>query len=224
MTHLILFDIDGTLIHTHHAGVNAFYNTFRSEFKIENPSDRIHFAGRTDRSLVREFFQFHQIEASETNFQRFFDCYVFWLDYMLKKSEGEICQGADSFVSNLLKLDNPPMIGLLTGNIRLGAEIKLRHFYLWNYFEMGAFGDEEENRNTLALRAFEKGRKILGSSLTPEDVIVVGDTILDVKCAKAIGAKSLAVATGGATFEELQAATPTWCVPALGQISPQNIL
>src|SRR5256885_11677998 len=127
MFRLILFDIDGTLIRTGGAGVKAFARVFATEFSAVDGFERLKFAGRTDAGLVREFFKYHQIPATPANFERFFERYVFWLDHILKESKGEICAGVCEFIAALRALPQPPLLGLLTGNIRLAAEIKLRH-------------------------------------------------------------------------------------------------
>src|SRR5262249_50621200 len=80
MVRLVLFDIDGTLIRTGGAGVKAFAKVFAAEFDATDGFERLKFSGRTDVSLVREFFSFHQIEPTQQNFKRFFERYVFWLD------------------------------------------------------------------------------------------------------------------------------------------------
>ena len=98
------------------------------------------------------------------------------------------------------------MLGLLTGNIRLGAEIKLRHFNLWDAFQTGAFADDHEERDQIAAVARQRGSRILGTELRGDEVVVIGDTPLDIRCARAIGAKALAVATGGAKLAELETA------------------
>src|SRR5208282_3661739 len=126
MVQLVLFDIDGTLVHTGGAGIKAFAKTFATEFNALDGVERINFAGRTDVNLVREFFALHRIEATPDNFRRFFERYVFWLDQTVAQSNGGACRGVLKFIGDLLSLPAPPMLGLLTGNIRLGAEIKLR--------------------------------------------------------------------------------------------------
>ncbi|MFN3407572.1 MAG: HAD family hydrolase [Limisphaerales bacterium] len=202
MIRLVLFDIDGTLVHTGGAGVKAFAKVFASEFGADG-AERLRFAGRTDVSLVREFFQLHGIPATAANFARFFDRYVFWLDHILAHSHTEECPGVRALIHELEALPDPPLIGLLTGNIRLGAEIKLRHFGLWEHFVTGGFADDHEDRDRIAAAAKQRGERVLGRALAGEEVLVIGDTPLDIRCGRAIGARVLAVATGGSHMEEL---------------------
>ena len=155
MVQLVLFDIDGTLVHTGGAGIKAFAKTFATEFNAHNGVEKISFAGRTDVNLVREFFGIHRIEATPKNFRRFFECYVFWLDQMVAQSNSGVCQGVLKFLDDLSALSNPPRLGLLTGNIHLGAEIKLRRYDLWDVFEIGSFADDHEDRNQIATVALE---------------------------------------------------------------------
>jgi phosphoglycolate phosphatase-like HAD superfamily hydrolase len=224
MVRLVLFDVDGTLVHTGHAGTQAFAKTFATEFNAPNGVEKINFPGRTDVSLVREFFGYHNIPATSENFQRFFERFVFWLDQMIAQSNGEICRGVSEFLNDLRALPHPPMLGLLTGNIRLGAEIKLRRYGLWDLFETGGFADDHEDRNHIAAAALERGRRVLGEKLRPEEIVVVGDTQYDIRCGKFIGAKVLAVATGGAALEELKRHQPDWAVEDLTGVSALEIV
>lgn len=223
MIRLVLFDIDGTLLHTGGAGVKAFRKVFATEFKATAGFEQLKFAGRTDYSLVREFFNHHGIAASPENFQRFFERYVFWLDHILRESESRTCHGVLDFIKELRALPRPPVLGLLTGNIRLGAEIKLRHFHLWDVFETGAFADDHEERDQIAAIAHERGNRLLNEKLRGDQVLVIGDTPLDIRCARAIGAKVLAVATGGHPLEELQAHKPDWAVADLRKIKAAEV-
>ena len=181
------------------------------------------FAGRTDVSLVREFFRIHKLDESPTHFAQFFDRYVYWLDHILAHSVGNACLGVFEFIHDLQALERPPVLGLLTGNIKLGAEIKLRKFGLWDYFHFGGFADDHEDRDHIALAALERGRRVLGRDLQPSEVVVIGDTPYDVKCGKFIGAKTLAVATGGSPLDELRKWSPDWLVKDLTQIKMSEI-
>lgn len=223
MVRLVLFDIDGTLVHTGHAGTKAFAQTFAHVFGLKHGSEKMKFAGRTDVSLVREFFRIHGVPESRENFAQFFENYVFWLEQILGHSVGRECLGVRNFIDELLALPQPPAIGLLTGNIQLGAEIKLRHFELWDFFMMGGFADDHEERNHIAVAALARGRRVLDPHLQPHEVVVIGDTPFDVKCGKFIGAKTLAVATGGATREELLPHQADWTVADLTHLRASDI-
>ena len=120
-------------------------------------------------------------------------------------------------------LPEPPLFGLLTGNIRLGAEIKLRHFDLWKEFETGAFADDHEDRDQIAAVAHRRGSRVLRENLRGEQVLVIGDTPLDIRCARAIGAKVLAVATGGHPLAELKEHRPDWAVADLRGVSAEQV-
>lgn len=221
---LVLFDIDGTLIHTNRAGVTAFERTFASEFGIPGGTAGIRFAGRTDTGIVRDMFVKHGIEARPENFRRFFEAYLFWLDHILAGStRGGLFPGVLDFIRDSAALDRPPVVGLLTGNIRLGAEIKLRHFQVWDLFTLGAFGDEDEDRNRLAAIARERGSRHAGRSLAGEEILVIGDTPHDIACGRAIGARVLAVSTGGATAADLRSHQPDWLVTSLREITAAEV-
>jgi phosphoglycolate phosphatase-like HAD superfamily hydrolase len=111
---------------------------------------------------------------------------------------------------------------LLTGNIRLGAEIKLRRFKLWEEFEVGAFADDSMERNEIAAIAKRRGEMLLGQNLRGDEVIVIGDTPLDIACARAIGAKIIAVGTGMYRPKDLLPLQPDWAVESLEQLSARD--
>lgn len=224
MIELVLFDIDGTLVRTGGAGVEAFRKVFADEFRVTDGFEKLKFAGRTDTGLVREFFNYHNIPMTPENTGRFFEHYVFLLDHILSQGSPKHCEGVMDFINALRALPKPPLLGLLTGNIRLGAEIKLRHTGLWDIFKMGGFADDSEDRNLIAVAAKERGGRVLGKKLSGDQVIVIGDTPHDIRCGRYIDAKVLAVATGGATLEELKAHNPDWAVENLTHISAKEIV
>ncbi len=224
MTRLALFDIDGTLVRTGGAGVRAFAKTFASEFRIPEATRELNFSGRTDPSLVRECFQKHGIPTTRENFDHFFGVYPHWLAQYLNELPGGPCPGVFEVIEKLLHLPHPPTLGLLTGNIRLGAELKLRHYALWEFFELGAFSDEHEDRHQLAAIAHERGTRFRKAKIHPTEVLVIGDTPLDIACGKAIGAKTLAVATGSFSTNELATFKPDFVLEDLTGFSHSHLV
>lgn len=223
MIRVVLFDIDGTLIRTGGAGRLALDRAFALQFGIPDPLRDVSLAGRTDSSLARDCFRANEIPVTSENLSKLFDTYVFLLDYFLHRCHGATCAGVLRFIEGLRQMPHPPLIALLTGNILLGAEIKLRHFDLWPLFEFGAFADDHEDRNCLAEIAKKRAEDRLGRSLAGDEILVVGDTPLDVKCARAIGAHVLAVATGDYSCADLLLHTPTWVVEHLGHFETQSL-
>lgn len=223
MVKLVLFDIDGTLVHTGGAGMKAFAQAFRQEFGIRDGSEKLKFAGRTDVSLVREFFNHNGIDPTPDHFRRFFSVYVELLQEQVRACEGGIFPGIHRLLSELRALPEPPVIALLTGNIRRGAEIKLAHYNLWHEFAFGGFADDHEERDCIAAIAKQRGEAACGRPLSGQEVLVIGDTPLDIRCARAIRARVLAVATGGHSLAELEEHQPDWAVPDLSQLTAREI-
>ena len=223
MIRLVLFDIDGTLVHTGGAGTAAFTKTFARQFHLHHGTEKMKFAGRTDVSLVREFFRIHDVTATPEHFREFFEHYIFWLQHILEQNGGEMCRGVRELIRDLQTLPQPPVLGLLTGNVQIGAEIKLRHFGLWELFQFGGFADDHEERDQIAAAAFRRARRVLGQELQPQEVVVIGDTPFDVRCGKFIGAKTVAVATGGSKLEELKKCGADWTVEDLTRISAREM-
>ena len=127
-------------------------------------------------------------------------------------------------MADLFAINSRPVVGLLTGNIRRGADLKLRHFGIWEKFEMGAFADDSEDRNGIAATAKQRGEAIAGRALRGEEIVVIGDTPLDIRCAQSIGAKCLAVATGIHSRAVLAEARPTWAVNQIAELGVAQVL
>ncbi|MCE9553039.1 MAG: HAD hydrolase-like protein [Planctomycetes bacterium] len=202
-----LFDIDGTLINTGRAGRAAFYATLEHEFQFPAPHHDVAFSGRTDRSIVRDLFHHHEIENTPENTSRFFTAYWKQLPLMLNGRGGVVLPGVEALLVQLAGRQDVA-IGLLTGNTQIGAGMKLGHFGLMQYFSFGGYGDQHLDRNHVAAEALQAAGEFLGKNVEPTNVWVIGDTPLDIRCARAIGAHAVAVATGGHSLDELAQAKP----------------
>jgi phosphoglycolate phosphatase len=220
---VILFDIDGTLIRTGGAGVKAFARASERVFGIRGGTDHLSFHGRTDTSLIREYLEFHGLEVNAANRERFLEAYLSLLAEQLTDHAGETCPGVSRFLRACRSITPTPLIGLLTGNVRLGAELKLRAHNLWEEFSIGGFGDDDEDRNRIAAIAHRRSEQAIGASIPGEQVLVIGDTGRDVACARAIGARCLAVATGGVSEADLARSGPDWLVASLEQVHPEDL-
>ena len=224
MTRLVLFDIDGTLIRTGGAGLRAFGRAAEAVFQRPGGTDRLHFHGRTDTSLVREFLRINDIPDRSWNVRHFLDAYVFLLAWELEAGAGGLCPGVRELIAGLRALPEPPLLGLLTGNVRLGAALKLAAHGLAAEFVTGACGDDHESRTQLAVIAHDRASRLFGRRLEGEEIIVIGDTPADIECAHHIGARCVAVATGGNSLPELLEHSPVLAVESLDQLSTLRLL
>jgi phosphoglycolate phosphatase-like HAD superfamily hydrolase len=200
---VLLFDIDGTLIRSGGAGKAAMEEALRSEFGVREIIDRVPFAGRTDPSISHDLLRLHGQEPSAENIQRLRTAYLNNLPKTLKKFGGTVLPGVRDLL-DCLRSERNILLGLLTGNVRAGAECKLNHFDLWHYFPFGAFADGIHERDDIARAATTGIAHHVGRTISPENIWVIGDTPSDVKCARAIGARAVAVATGWNSLTELQ--------------------
>jgi phosphoglycolate phosphatase-like HAD superfamily hydrolase len=214
---LILFDIDGTLLTSGGAGERALRLGFRDRFGIDDDLSSVEIAGRTDSGIVREMLAAHRLPATPENIAAFLDGYLHHLAEEIPRTPGRLLPG----ILPLLDALQPRadiVLALLTGNLARGAEIKLRHYGVWHFFEFGAFADDHHDRNQLGPFAQARARAQRGIEFPPERIFVLGDTPHDIACARAIGAKAIAIATGKFTRAELAAHAPDFLFEDLGDL------
>jgi phosphoglycolate phosphatase len=207
---VLLFDIDGTLIRSGGAGKLAMEAALTTAFGVPEVIDRVNYSGRTDPGIAHELLTLHGIESTPENLQKLQAEYLAHLPQALRRRHGEVLPGV---VEALRRERREAVVGLLTGNVKAGAEIKLKHFGLWDFFPFGGFADGLADRDDVARRALTEAEAHVGRSVDPHDVWIIGDTPADVKCARAIGANAVIVATGWHTHAELLAAEPDHFLP-----------
>jgi phosphoglycolate phosphatase len=207
MRKLVLFDIDGTLVLTGAAGLRAMNKACAELVGHADALAGIPVAGRTDRIILSDVAERVGRPMDAALLQELREKYVAHLrDEIQLPGRGTkaVMPGVRPLLDALAQRDDV-FVGLLTGNFESGARIKLEHFDLWRYFRCGAFGDDSPDRNALVPFALERARGWGLPDITPEHILVVGDTPHDVACARAVGAVPVAVATGMFSIEQLQA-------------------
>lgn len=214
MPNVYLFDIDGTLITTGGAGRKALLRTFEVLFDRGDAFDEIHFGGMTDRAIVRAGLTSIGEEPSEGRIDEVLKGYVEVLHDEVRNAtryapHPGITEALDALA------DTSHAIGLGTGNIQEGARIKLSRLQLYERFAFGGFGSDHEDRAELIRIGAERGAAHLNVHVSECRVVIVGDTPKDIAAAEAIGAESLAVATGSFTVEQLEAAGATHAYQSL---------
>lgn len=192
---LLLWDIDGTLISTGAAGQRAIALATAQRFGGSGDLDGVEIAGRTDTGIAHQILAKYGEPITEENMGAFLKLYLQLLAHELPRSQGRVLPG----VLELLKrAENGPdtVLGLLTGNLRRGAQLKLEHYQLWHFFAFGAFADDHHDRNELGAFALTRAQKGTGEKFLPAQVDVIGDTGHDIACGRAFGARTIAIATG----------------------------
>jgi len=191
----ILFDIDGTIMDSGGAGTRAMDTAFMELFSVRNAFQTISMAGKTDMQILKEGLELHNIDYSNGVIPEFYRSYIRYLKQNIGDALGHVKPGIREALREL-QAQKEFILGLLTGNIEEGARIKLDFFGLNDYFNIGAFGNDDEDRDRLLPVAVDKLFKRNSLHVSFRDCIVIGDTPRDVSCSKPYGAFSVAVATG----------------------------
>jgi phosphoglycolate phosphatase len=184
---------------------------FEDVFGMRDVFDGVPMAGRTDMGILEDGALRAGADLSDENRRRFRERYLVRLEEVLPGSRAHtsshygILPGVQRLLEALALRDDV-FSALLTGNCHEGARIKLQYFDLWKFFRCGAFGDEATDRNHLFAVAMERAFACGAPRVAARDVMIVGDTVLDVACAKAAGARSVGVATGPSDVDTLRSA------------------
>ncbi len=212
-----LFDIDGTLLLTEGAGRDAMGLALRDEFGIADDLSGIAFAGRTDPLIVGDIAARHGLRFENGAWESYWARVYAHMRALMTPPRGGLLPGVAPLLDAIAA--EPTWVrALLTGNMREMARIKLDAFGIHDRFAFGAFGDDGPDRNALARVAVTRARERTGVS--PERCVVVGDTEHDVACARAAGARVVAVATGSRTRDALAALGPDLLLDDLADAAP----
>ncbi|MFO0594018.1 MAG: HAD family hydrolase [Myxococcaceae bacterium] len=211
---VLLFDIDGTLITTGGAGRRAIDRAFGELHGDPSACSQFSFSGMTDRAIARQGLSTLGKPHDDAAIDALLAVYVRALAEEVQKTPADkyrVHPGMHEAIA--AGLERGMAVGLGTGNVKEGARIKLERVGLYAHFSFGGFGDDHELRPELIRAGAERGKAKLG--VREARVVVIGDTPKDVSAAQAIGAESVAVATGGHKLEELRACGATWAFGSL---------
>ncbi len=198
---LVLFDIDNTLLWTGGAGTLAMARAFRDLYGVEDAFRNVEFSGRTDTAILKTALSLHSLLDGDLPLQveRFKASYVVHLrDTVRETTGGRVLPGISPLLDDLVQRDGV-RLGLATGNFHGGAEVKLTHYGLRDYFRTGGFGEDSEDRSLVVGKAIER----TGGAGFSGPAVVIGDTVHDITAARANGAFALGVATGRTSADEL---------------------
>lgn len=219
---LLLFDIDGTLVNTLGAGKAALRVAMQSVYGETGPIESFDFHGRTDPAIVRGLLRSVGWPDAkiEKGFRSTWEAYLTALERELQERNGRL-QTYPGVTELLDELDGDPRfaVGLVTGNMEGGASRKLEAAGLAGRFGFGAFGSDSERREDLPPIARVRAQSTYHRRFDMSAAVVVGDTPEDIRCARANGARVLAVATGRHSADELGEHAPDAVFGDLGDTS-----
>ena len=209
---LLLFDIDGTLLQSNGVGRRAVESSLEDRLGHPVDTSSVPFSGKTDPQIFREILSDREIVPEppadlEAAVREACDAYAQRMHELWDEAEVDALPGAVDLVRQL-HADNTPL-GLLTGNLEGMAFLKVERIGLGPEFPFGAYGSDSEHRNELPLVALERARAMGAVDLQPEELVLIGDTPRDIEAARAVGAKSVGVATGRFSTSQLEEAGAT---------------
>lgn len=213
---ILFWDIDGTLLKTAKAGLYAFEQVIQEFFSMPFDFSTINTAGMTDYYIAHQVIELAtKRQPTQQEISHFIARYEEILPHHLAARPGHLTPSVKEILTYLHH--QPDYISLLlTGNTAIGAKIKLTHYGLHDFFDFtaSAFCNDCFNRTEISSLALSIVQKQY-PSVTLDQIYIIGDTPNDIHCGKAIGARTIAVATGRYSLEELKNYNPWWAVSTL---------
>ena len=211
MPRLVLFDIDGTLVSSRGGiGRRAISRVMSGLHGAPVEVSVEECAGRPDPQIVRRVFERlgYGREEAQALLPRALGLYLDALEATYSEQAGAYCHAGVPELLARLEGESGLVLGLLTGNLERGARIKLGPFGLNRHFPFGAFGSDHEERHLLPAVAVERALRTTGTRFEGKDIVIIGDTVHDVRCGRHLGVTAVAVASGPTSREDLAAEGP----------------
>lgn len=208
--HVLFWDIDLTLLSTARAGIFALEDAAREVLGVDPDYSELHTAGLTDSQIARMLMKEYRVEETPELVGRFLRAYEARLPARLPERQGGVLDGVREILDDVRERPGVHSL-LLTGNTRAGAAAKLAHYGLDGYFKDGTFCLDMDDRDAIARRALDVAAEALGAPPDLDRTFVIGDTAHDIACGKAIGVRTIGIASGVVSAEELERHEP-WLV------------
>ena len=197
--------------------MRALKLVIEKRYGVQDDLHDVEIAGRTDSGIAASILKKYGVNGADENVSDFLDEYVRFLGQTISTTDGNILPGMSEILTRM-KARPDRVLGLLTGNVKRGAELKLQHYGLWGFFEFGAFSDDHHDRNQLGGFARARAEEKHGHDFDAAQIDVIGDTGHDVACGRAFGARTVAIATGGWSREQLAAHKPDFLFDDLANV------
>ena len=199
---LLLFDIDGTLLHANGSGRQAIEQALSETFERPISTEGVTFSGRTDPGIMRDILSQNSVPPTTPNIERAISAYESLVLNAGNPGDVTLIPGVRSLLDQLASRSDVTL-ALLTGNIRSMAFWKLQAVQLEPHFSFGAFGSDDGERRNLPPIAVRRAKEHTGRTFVGSDVVIIGDTQHDIQCGRGIGAFSVGVCTGSYSRDDL---------------------
>lgn len=211
---LIFFDINGTIIERDSRTDEAYTKAANKLLSVENAMKNIDNSARSDMDVFREVLSNHNLKYSEKLWSKFLDLYEEELKKYSNEDIWRINVNSKDFIEKLSETNHK--LALITGELSIGSKYKLEKIGVWDYFPFGGFGEDHITRFGIAEAAIKKATNYYKSDFY--EIYVIGDTILDIKTARHIGAKIISITTGSNTKEELAKLKPDYLIDTFKEV------
>ena len=218
MKRLVLFDIDGTLLKADGAGARALTDALMEVFGRMGPVGGYSMGGRTDPQIVRELMTAvgMPVDEIEARLDEVWRVYLRNLRAQLARSRVRALPGVPPLLDRVEAQGSSTVLGLLTGNVEEGARLKVDAAGLgFDRFRVGAYGSDHWQRPELPAVAARRARQATGIGFEGKEIVIIGDTPFDISCGAHLGVRTIAVATGSHSAEDLAACGPDHVFPDL---------
>jgi len=213
---ILLFDIDGTLLHTGGAGQISIENAFEDLFHVREVWGSLSPDGKTDPLIFEEIaLRVLARKLTEQEMNKLHDRYIeYFQDHIEDSPRFRLMPGIPSLLEYLVRIENL-ILGIQTGNFEKAAWLKLKRGKLNHFFKVGGFGSDAKDRKMLVERAAERAMALLDEPVSQRQIFVIGDAPQDIQAANAHGFRSIAVMTGKTPMRELEKHRPEFLIKDL---------